>query len=107
MLEAIVATGMPAPRVLGVAGPVLFLDALKEARAGTDHWPAFGENLARMHTTPGDRYGWPEDYAFGPVAIPNAIEGLRRAEAHCRGNGLTGLADKAASLKATLEASSP
>jgi len=72
MLEAIAATGMPAPRVLGLAGTVLFLEALDETRAEPLHWPRFGEDLARMHATPGAGYGWPEDYAFGPVAIPNA-----------------------------------
>ena len=27
--------------------------------------------LARLHATSGARYGWPTDYAFGPVAIAN------------------------------------
>ena len=71
MLEAIAATGMPAPRVLGLAGPVIFLEALEEVRPDPDLWPRFGEDLARMHATCGPGYGWEEDYAFGPVAIPN------------------------------------
>lgn len=75
MLEAITAAGMPAPRVLGLAGPVLFLEALEEVRPAPAHWPRFGESLARMHATPGPGYGWNEDYAFGPVAIPNAPVG--------------------------------
>jgi fructosamine-3-kinase len=71
MLAAIAAAGVPAPRVLGLAGPVLFLDALSEARPTAAHWARFGEDLARLHATPGPGYGWPEDYAFGPVALPN------------------------------------
>lgn len=72
MLDALAAAGMPAPRVIAVAGPVLFLEALDETRARPEHWAMFGEDLARLHATPGDAYGWAEDYAFGPVAIENA-----------------------------------
>ena len=72
MLGAIAAAGVPAPLVLGLSGEVLFLEALEERRAGPAHWARFGEDLARLHATPGDDYGWGEDYAFGPVMIYNA-----------------------------------
>ncbi len=72
MLEAIAAAGVPAPKVLGLWGDVLFIEALEEVRPGPDLWARFGEDLARLHATRGGGYGWPEDYAFGPVAIPNA-----------------------------------
>lgn len=72
MLRAIAAAGVPAPKVLGLAGPVMFLEALDETRPHPDHWAQFGQDLARLHATAGDRYGWAEDYAFGPVPIHNA-----------------------------------
>lgn len=75
MLEAIAAARVPAPQVLGQSGDVLFLEALHETRPAPDHWARFGEDLARLHATRGPRYGWDEDYAFGPVAIPNAPAG--------------------------------
>jgi len=72
MLDAIAAADVPAPQVLGVGTDVLFLEALDETRPTSDHWARFGEDLARLHATRADRYGWNEDYAFGPVLIYNA-----------------------------------
>lgn len=72
MLEAIAAVRVPAPQVLGVSGDVLLLEALDEARPTPELWSRFGADLARLHAAAGDGYGWPEDYAFGPVAIANA-----------------------------------
>jgi len=72
MLAALADTGAPAPRVLGLSGTVLFLEALDEARPTPATWTQLGKDLAKMHATPGATYGWHEDYAFGPVAIPNA-----------------------------------
>ena len=72
MLEAIARAGVPAPRVLGLSGPVLFLEALDEAPPTPALWARFGADLARLHATSGPAYGWPEDYAFGPVEIVNA-----------------------------------
>ena len=72
MLAAIFEAGVPAPRILGTSGEVLFLEALAEVRPGPAHWARFGEDLARLHRTRGDAYGWHEDYAFGPVMIYNA-----------------------------------
>jgi len=71
MLAALAAADAPVPRVLGLSGPVLFLEALTEGRAGPAAWARFGADLARLHGTLGAGYGWHEDYAFGPVAIGN------------------------------------
>lgn len=72
MLRAITSAGVPAPEMLGLAGEVMFIEALTETRPYPEHWTKFGEDLARLHATIGSHYGWAEDYAFGPVAIPNA-----------------------------------
>ncbi len=72
MLDALAAAKAPAPRVLGVSGDVLFLEALEEARPKHAHWVRFGEDLAGLHGSAGGAYGWEEDYAFGPVTIANA-----------------------------------
>ncbi|UWQ25887.1 fructosamine kinase family protein [Leisingera aquaemixtae] len=72
MLRAIRAAGVPAPEVLGVAGPVLLMEALEETAASTAGWQALGGALQQLHSVTGPQYGWAEDYAFGAVAIPNA-----------------------------------
>lgn len=72
MLAAIAGAGVPAPAVLGGAPGVMFLEALAEAPTQPRHWARFGTDLARLHRTVGESYGWPEDYAFGAVDIANA-----------------------------------
>jgi fructosamine-3-kinase len=72
MLEALAKAGAPAPRVLGVADDVLLMEALDETTPAADAWAQLGRDLAALHAVTGAGYGWPEDYAFGPVAIPNA-----------------------------------
>ena len=72
MLQAIHETGAPAPDVLGLEGDILFLEALPEAAATDETWEALGHGLRTLHSATGPYYGWAEDYAFGPVAIPNA-----------------------------------
>jgi fructosamine-3-kinase len=54
-----------------------------------DAWPDLGAKLAQLHAVTGPRYGWAEDYAFGPVAIENGwsddwadFYGQRRLRAH-------------------------
>ncbi|WP_212525027.1 fructosamine kinase family protein [Actibacterium sp. MT2.3-13A] len=73
MLRAIRAAGVPAPEVLGASARVLALEALADAGglrgAG---WEALGAAVRRLHGATGAGYGWPEDYAFGAVAIRNA-----------------------------------
>ncbi len=72
MLQALRAAGAPAPKVLGVSGEVMLLEALEETRPSPQGWQALGRGLARLHGCTGTRYGWDEDYAFGRVAIANA-----------------------------------
>lgn len=72
MLRALADAGAPVPQVFGHHGMVLFIEALVEGSTDSRSWPHFGEDLARLHAVTGPLYGWDEDYAFGPVAIPNA-----------------------------------
>ncbi|SFM06556.1 fructosamine kinase family protein [Methylorubrum salsuginis] len=69
MLAAIRVSGAPAPSVLAVDDTVLVLERLSDAGAPA---PAeLGHAVARLHAATGARYGWPADYAFGPVPIAN------------------------------------
>jgi fructosamine-3-kinase len=72
MLEAMAESGAPVPRVLANEKTLIVMEYLPEARPGPDSWRALGAGLARLHETTAARYGWPADYAFGEVAIPNA-----------------------------------
>ncbi|UWQ78022.1 fructosamine kinase family protein [Leisingera sp. S132] len=72
MLGAVRDADVPAPEVLGIAGHVLLMEALQETGASTAGWQALGHALRQLHSTKGPHYGWTEDYAFGPVAVPNA-----------------------------------
>ncbi|MEC7764323.1 MAG: fructosamine kinase family protein [Pseudomonadota bacterium] len=71
MLAAMADAGAPVPGVVGVTGNILLLDALEEARPDASSWAHVGAALATLHAATGPIYGWTEDYAFGPVAIPN------------------------------------
>lgn len=71
MLEAIRAAGAPAPQVLGVDGAVLVLEVLENNGGIGTVWPQMGATLRKLHGNYGTRYGWPEDYGFGPVKITN------------------------------------
>jgi fructosamine-3-kinase len=73
MLRALTAAGAPTPAVLAVDERVLVLEACPADGALEGVWGDLGEVLARLHgATMGDRYGWAEDDAFGPLPIPNA-----------------------------------
>ncbi len=73
MLRALRAAGAPVPEVLGVSDEVLMMEALEESGGlGPEGWEALGAAMRALHDLPGENYGWPEDYAFGPVAIRNA-----------------------------------
>lgn len=72
MLRAIAEAGVPAPVVEGEFDGVLLLgfipnDGLFTPRA----WADIGAQLRRLHTRTGNDYGWPVDFAFGPVEISN------------------------------------
>ena len=72
MLGALAAAGARVPAVLGVAGDLMALDWLPPSPASAAAWAECGQSLRRAHDARGPDYGWDEDYAFGPVAIPNA-----------------------------------
>lgn len=71
MLDALAASAVPAPAVLAVSDDALVLEVLP--RSGRMHgaWANLGAVLAKLHACTGPRYGWPEGYAFGAVAIDN------------------------------------
>ena len=71
MLKAIAASGAPAPAVLGVSDEALVLELLPAGGALHDAWASLGSALATLHRAKGERYGWAEDYAFGPLPIAN------------------------------------
>ena len=73
MLAAIRQAGAPAPAVLAVSDRVLVLELLEDSgRLGREGWAGLGRAVRRLHAAAGESYGWPRDYAFGGVAIPNA-----------------------------------
>ncbi len=71
MLQAIAATGAPAPAVLAVSDTVLVMAYVAACSFVGDAWGDMGRVLGTLHTTTGAAYGWPENYAFGSVAIAN------------------------------------
>ncbi|MDE2183050.1 MAG: fructosamine kinase family protein [Alphaproteobacteria bacterium] len=75
MLEAIAAGGAPAPKVLAVGDDALVLEVVPAGGSLHGAWRSLGTAIAALHTTAGERYGWAQDYAFGPVAIENAWSG--------------------------------
>jgi fructosamine-3-kinase len=71
MLAAIAASGAPAPAVLAMSDEVLVLEVMPAGGVLDAAWASLGLVAATLHAAIGSRYGWAEDYAFGPVAIPN------------------------------------
>ena len=71
MLEAIEASGAPVPAVLAVDDSTLVISALPAGGGLAGAWGSLGTALKTLHVLEGDRYGWPEDYAFGSVRIEN------------------------------------
>ncbi|RAI44485.1 fructosamine kinase family protein [Rhodoplanes roseus] len=71
MLRAMALAGAPASAVLAASDTALVIEALPASGSLAAAWADLGRTLARLHATEGERYGWPVDYAFGPVAIPN------------------------------------
>lgn len=73
MLVAIAARGAPAPAVLAVGEDLLLIEEMpNDGQLGTS-WDSLATVLQSMHAVPGRAYGWPADYAFGRVAIPNGV----------------------------------
>ena len=71
MLRAIAAAGVMAPAVLAVDDKTLVLAPVAGGGRLDRAWQDLGRQLAKLHQAAGPRYGWPEDYAFGPVTIEN------------------------------------
>jgi fructosamine-3-kinase len=71
MLEAIAASGAPAPAVLGVNDEALAIEYLPSDGSLTRGWTSLGGALALLHRTKGERYGWPQNYAFAALPIEN------------------------------------
>ena len=71
MLRALAASGAPTPTVLAVSDEALVIELLPTGDSLSKAWASLGLVLARLHATPGARYGWPTDYAFGSVTIEN------------------------------------
>jgi fructosamine-3-kinase len=71
MLGAIAASGAQAPAVLAVSDEILVLELMPAGGALNAAWASLGSSAATLHAARGPRYGWAEEYAFGPVAIPN------------------------------------
>lgn len=70
MLEAIAATGAPAPHVQHRAEGLLLMDFVEVD--GAKDWESLVDGLALLHAPRDEPYGWDDDYAFGSVAIANA-----------------------------------
>jgi fructosamine-3-kinase len=72
MLAALSAQGVPVPVVLGQDGDVLVMTLVPGGgRLAAAAWDDLAQVLARLHRGDAGRYGWHEDYAFGPVTIGN------------------------------------
>jgi fructosamine-3-kinase len=72
MLRKLADAGANVPRPIASNAHVLVLEDLGKAASPNDQaWRALGAALRALHTDQGHRYGWDEDYAFGPVRIHN------------------------------------
>lgn len=72
MLRAIADTGTPTADVLAVDDGVLVLWELHSGgRLAGRAWDSLAAVLDKLHSATGERYVWPDDYAFGAVPIIN------------------------------------
>lgn len=71
MLDAIAASGAPAPKVLAASSQALVIEVLVDEGGLDRAWASLGAALRTLHAARGERYGWADDYAFGSVAIEN------------------------------------
>ena len=72
MLNAIAASGAPAPAVLAASDQALVIEVIAAGGSLNGGWTSLGSALAVLHRVEGERYGWHENYAFGSVTIENA-----------------------------------
>lgn len=71
MLCALADAGAPVPGVIASAEGLVLMDYLPQAPLDARGWQDLAETLDTLRASTGPNYGWPEDYGFGPVAIPN------------------------------------
>lgn len=75
MLRAIRTRGVPVPEVLAVDADVLVMTVAPDRGSLDAAWGDLARVLTALHAPPSEptAYGWEEDDAFGPLAIPNAV----------------------------------
>lgn len=75
MLRAIRAQGVPAPDVIAVDDRVLVMSVATDRGTLDAAWGDLARVLTALHAPPNEPspYGWDEDDAFGPLAIPNTV----------------------------------
>lgn len=69
MLRSIAATGAPAPEVIAVRKNLLLMEFVPND--GGLSWSSLGAMLELLHAPVAEAYGWPQDYVFGRVGVPN------------------------------------
>ncbi len=72
MLRAIAASGAPSPQVFAASDGILVMEAMPTDGGPSNAWESLGRALGTLHAAKGNACGWPDDYAFGAVAIENA-----------------------------------
>lgn len=72
MLRALAGAGVPAPAILAVEDDLLVIERVPGHTGPGSAWDSLAQVLARLRDAGEGEYGWSEDYAFGPVALPNA-----------------------------------
>ena len=73
MLRSIGATGAPVPAVLGEDRGLLVMAYLEHD--GNGSWKSLSAALELLHVPAEKPYGWPANFAFGKVGMPNANDG--------------------------------
>jgi len=69
MLRSIAATGVPVPAIVAVGNGLLLLDYIEND--GGASWNGLSTALSLLHAPASEPYGWPVDYGFGRLGIPN------------------------------------
>lgn len=75
MLQRLADAGAPAPHVLAADDTALVMAQLPADGSLADAWADLGQAMQRYHAAPTApaQYGWEDDFAFGPLAIPAAL----------------------------------
>lgn len=71
MLDAISASGAPAPKVFAAEQGLLVMEDLGDNRGVTAAWLPLARTIRTLHACTGSTYGWPADYSFDAVPIHN------------------------------------